>query len=86
RDRENQALHFWQENHASEIEAHKFYQFLFFRQWASLAEYAHDKGIRIVGDVPIFVAHDSADVWAARHLFYLDEAGQPEKVAGVPPD
>jgi 4-alpha-glucanotransferase len=86
RDRENNALHFFGENHQREIEAHKFYQFLFFRQWLKLATYANSRGIEIIGDVPIFVAHDSADVWAHRHLFYLDEEGCPTSVAGVPPD
>jgi 4-alpha-glucanotransferase len=84
--RENNALHFFQENHADEITAHKFYQFLFFRQWFKLALYANSKGIKIIGDVPIFVAHDSADVWAHPHLFELNSDGTPVKVAGVPPD
>jgi len=61
-------------------------QFLFDRQWNRLREHARELGIRIVGDVPIFVAHDSADVWANRRLFDLDENGQPHFVAGVPPD
>jgi len=86
RDREDQALHFFRENHALEISRHKFYQFLFFRQWLTLADYANKKGVRIIGDVPIFVAHDSADVWSNRELFHLDEEGKPVKVAGVPPD
>jgi 4-alpha-glucanotransferase len=64
----------------------KFYQFLFSRQWKALKVYAGQKGIRIIGDMPIFVAFDSSDVWAHPDLFYLDEKGQPTVVAGVPPD
>jgi 4-alpha-glucanotransferase len=70
----------------SEIAAEKFFQFLFFRQWNTLRDYARQKKVRIIGDVPIFVAHDSADVWAHRELFKLDRAGRPAVVAGVPPD
>jgi 4-alpha-glucanotransferase len=86
RDRQDDAMHFFRENHADEIAARKFYQFLFFRQWLRLASYANSQGIKIIGDIPIFVAHDSADVWANRELFYLDEAGNPTQMAGVPPD
>jgi 4-alpha-glucanotransferase len=86
RDRENNALHFFKENHALAVGAHRFYQYLFFKQWARLAAYANGQGVKLIGDIPIFVAHDSADVWAHRDLFYLDEAGNPTKVAGVPPD
>ncbi len=64
----------------------KILQFLFARQWARLRAYARRQGVRFIGDVPIFVAHDSADVWARPALFHLDEAGQPTVVAGVPPD
>jgi 4-alpha-glucanotransferase len=69
-----------------EIRFQKFLQFLFFRQWALVREAAHQRGIQIMGDVPIYVAHDSADVWANRELFQLDEQGAPTVVAGVPPD
>jgi 4-alpha-glucanotransferase len=68
------------------IKRYSFYQFLFFRQWNKLRAYANSKGIQIIGDVPIFVAYDSADVWAHSELFYLDEQGNPTVVAGVPPD
>jgi len=71
---------------AAEIEFAKFKQFLFFDQWARLREYCHGKEISIIGDIPIFVAHDSADVWANPELFKLDERGRPRFVAGVPPD
>ena len=70
----------------SQIEAHEFYQFLFFRQWTALRSYCHDRGIKIIGDFPIFVAHDSADVWKNPKQFKLDREGKPIVVAGVPPD
>ena len=69
-----------------EIEAHKFYQFLFFQQWAELKAYCAQHGIKIIGDIPIFVAHDSADVWINPDYFKLDSNGLPTVVAGVPPD
>ncbi len=65
---------------------HEFYQFLFFRQWRKLRAYANERGVQIVGDLPIFVAYDSADVWARPELFFLDKSGNPTVVAGVPPD
>jgi 4-alpha-glucanotransferase len=70
----------------TEIEAQKFFQFLFFGQWRALKAFCNQSGIRIIGDVPILVAHDSADVWVNRRQFKLDEAGNPTVVAGVPPD
>ena len=69
-----------------EVQAQKFVQFEFFRQWRKLKDHCHSRDIAIVGDVPIFVAHDSADVWANPGLFDLDEAGVPRTIAGVPPD
>jgi 4-alpha-glucanotransferase len=63
-----------------------FYQFLFFHQWSAVRDYAHQKGIKIIGDIPIFVAADSSDVWSHPELFYLDEERRPIVVAGVPPD
>lgn len=68
------------------IAFHRFVQFQFFRQWDGLRGYCHSKGIRIMGDIPIYVAHDSADVWAGRSLFDLAPDGRPNVVAGVPPD
>lgn len=65
---------------------HEFYQYLFFGQWHRLRAYAHQHGVRIIGDVPIFVALDSADTWHSRPVFRLDESGRPEASAGVPPD
>lgn len=69
-----------------EVGFHKFCQFLFSRQWKNLRNYAHGRGIGIIGDAPIFVSLDSCDVWANPHLFLLDENRKPTKVAGVPPD
>ena len=72
--------------HASAIEKQIFRQFLFFRHYGDVRAYASEKGIQIIGDLPIFVAYDSADVWANPELFYLDVDGNPTVVAGVPPD
>ncbi|HEV7476094.1 MAG TPA: 4-alpha-glucanotransferase, partial [Pyrinomonadaceae bacterium] len=71
---------------SSEIEAQKFYQFLFFRQWVALKTNCNQRGIKLIGDIPIFVAHDSADVWTNPDQFKLNEDGSPIVVAGVPPD
>lgn len=71
---------------AHRFAVHLVLQFLFFRQWQPLREYARRRGIRIVGDIPIYVSHDSADVWANRRLFQLDPQGTATHVAGVPPD
>jgi len=71
---------------AREVEMIKYWQFEFFQQWHELRAYARARDIRIIGDIPIYVAHDSADVWANRELFCLDAAGNPLKIAGVPPD
>jgi len=68
------------------IGSHQFRQFLFHRQWQGVKNYAHERGIRIIGDIPIFVSGDSADVWANPRLFMLDDASKPTVVAGVPPD
>ena len=68
------------------IQRFSFYQFLFFRQWMSLRTYANEKGIKIIGDIPIFIAYDSADAWANPDLFFLDKNSLPTVVAGVPPD
>lgn len=71
---------------AISIDRQSFHQFLFFRQWKALKKYANDRGIQIIGDIPIFVAHDSAEVWAQPELFYINTLGKPTVVAGVPPD
>ena len=75
----------WSLNHSEDIEFQKFIQYLFFNQWSELKEYAKKNGIIIVGDIPIYVSLDSADVWSNQELFYL-EKGKPTVVAGVPPD
>ncbi len=71
---------------ADAIEQHRFRQFLFFRQWRAVKAYAHARGVKLIGDVPIFVAADSADVWSNPESFLLDEHRRPRVVAGVPPD
>lgn len=69
-----------------QMKFHRYLQFQFFRQWLALKHYANQRGIRIIGDIPIFVAYDSADAWSNPDLFYFDEDGNPTVVAGVPPD
>ena len=86
RQRDPNALADARQKLAVACERQVFRQFLFFRQWAELRTYANQKGIQIVGDVPIFVAHDSADVWVHPELFFMDKHGNPTVVAGVPPD
>jgi 4-alpha-glucanotransferase len=86
RDRDPQALAAWRERLAPAIAAQRYYQFLFFKQWRELREYCRARNIRIMGDLPIYVAHDSADVWANPEAFQLDAEGDPTVVAGVPPD
>jgi 4-alpha-glucanotransferase len=71
---------------AEPMELHRFRQFLFYRQWRALKQYARAQGVRLIGDVPIFVAGDSADVWTNPELFLLDEHRRPAVVSGVPPD
>jgi 4-alpha-glucanotransferase len=84
--REQKALDAARETYRASVQTNAFRQFLFFRQWDSLKAYAAARGVRIIGDIPIYVSHDSADVWANPHLFDLDERGEPNFVAGVPPD
>jgi 4-alpha-glucanotransferase len=86
RDRDPLALDKYRTELAREIATHKFLQFVFFEQWRALREYAHVRGVRIMGDLPIYVAHDSADVWTNRQYFQLDAQGNPTVVSGVPPD
>ena len=71
---------------SDEISRHEFVQFLFYEHYGSVKKAANEAGVEIVGDLPIFVSHDSSDVWANQHLFYLDDGGSPTVVAGVPPD
>lgn len=84
--RQPEAMATWRTTLAAEIALYQFGQFLFFQQWFALKQYANERGIQVVGDIPIFVAFDSADVWANPHLFHLDEDGAPTFIAGVPPD
>ena len=84
--RQPAALQAWSARIADTVLAQKFLQYLFFTQWNAVKAYANAKGIRIIGDIPIFVAYDSADAWANRDQFYINDQGQPEVVAGVPPD
>jgi 4-alpha-glucanotransferase len=86
RSREPVALQAAQTAHAAAIHNHKLNQWLFYRQWLRLKGYANALGIQIIGDIPIFVAMDSADAWANPEIFFLDEEFQPTVVAGVPPD
>lgn len=80
------AIEKWTEILKDKIEFHKFLQFVFFQQWKNLKKYANSKNIKIIGDMPIFIAYDSADLWANRNLFTVDKNGKLESVAGVPPD
>ena len=76
----------WKVKCAERVRYHQMLQYLFFRQWNALKAYANAHGVYIIGDLPIYVAPDSADVWADAHLFELDADGQPSLVAGCPPD
>jgi len=86
RKRETQALDEARRSLAASIQRFTFYQFMFFRQWNALHKYAKGKGVNIVGDIPIFVASDSSDVWSHPDLFFLDKELKLTVVAGVPPD
>lgn len=86
RDRNPGALDEARQKYELDIQSQIYRQFLFFRQWEALRDHAHELGIQIIGDIPIFVAYDSADVWSHPELFYLDKKGRPSVVAGVPPD
>lgn len=86
RDRKEAALEGARKDFAVEIEREKFIQYLFFSQWKKLTEYAHAKGMQMIGDIPFYVNHDSADCWANTEFFKLDEFKNPTDVSGVPPD
>jgi len=86
RDRHSKAIGDAKQQLNDKIAQIKFVQFLFFKQWSEIRDYAKQKDILLFGDMPLFVAHDSADVWANRDYFKLTTEGQPEVVAGVPPD
>ena len=80
------AVERYQRELSEDIRLFTYIQYLFFRQWEALRTYAHKKGIGMIGDLPIYVAMDSADVWAEPDSFQLDERNIPKEVAGVPPD
>ena len=84
--REPQALTQFRAEHAATITEVQWQQFIFDRQWQRLRDYATQRKVEFFGDIPIFVAYDSAEVWAHRQWFQLEEDGQPSHVAGVPPD
>lgn len=86
RKRREPVLEAWREQLAEAGDTYRYQQFVFFEQWQALKEYANAQGILIFGDIPFFVAFDSADVWANQHLFQLNEEGRATAVAGVPPD
>ena len=86
RDHKPEAVAAWQEKLADEVGFYRYIQFEFSRQWKKLRKYAAQKGIRIIGDIPIYVSADSSDFWAHRELFQLDERGKIRMIAGVPPD
>jgi len=86
RSHDPKTLQAFQQTHFDDVEKHIFRQFLFFRQWNLLHQYTQEQGISIIGDTPIFVAYDSADVWANPDMFFMDSEGKPTFVAGVPPD
>ena len=86
RARKSDAVKRWREQLREDVELFTYIQFLFFRQWGKLKTYINGLGIRIIGDLPIYVAMDSADVWAEPEMFKLDSRGFPTEVSGVPPD
>ena len=86
RRRDPQAISEWSTKLEPQIKAYKYWQFEFFQQWKRLKSYCEQKKIRFMGDMPIYVANDSADVWAHRDLFHLDDDGRATVVSGVPPD
>lgn len=86
RDRHPEALRNFAVGADKELQRIRFEQYIFHQQWQGLRQYAHERRVQLFGDIPIFVAHDSADVWANRQLFKLDRQGNSTVVAGVPPD
>ncbi len=86
RTRKQSAMDKARKENQESVQRYSFYQFLFFRQWNKVRAYANELDIKIVGDIPIFIAYDSADAWANPELFFLDEDSLPTVVAGVPPD
>lgn len=86
RSHDSAAVERWRAELAEDVTFHTWVQYCFFTQWAALKRYANDAGVKIIGDLPIYVSLDSADVWSERKEFLLDSKGYPTKVSGVPPD
>ena len=86
RKRDKKTVDIYKKKNAKEIEFYRFLQYKFLVQWKALKKYANNKGVKIIGDIPIYVAFDSADTWASPELFQFDEKGYPTAVAGCPPD
>jgi 4-alpha-glucanotransferase len=86
RDRDRRALDELRQTHADEVRREKFFQFLFYSQWMALKSYCNQKQIQVMGDLPIYIGHDSSDVWTNPQFFKLDADGKPAFMAGVPPD
>jgi 4-alpha-glucanotransferase len=86
RDKQPHALHALNKELHDRIELEKFLQYLFYNQWSALKQYCNEKGIQVIGDIPIYVDYDSVDVWTHPEIFKLDENKRPAAVAGVPPD
>ena len=86
RRRDPLAMSRWRDQLTAEMGLHRYQQYIFYEQWLDLKSHANSLGISILGDIPIFVAYDSADVWAHQQLFQLNDEGRPLAVAGVPPD
>jgi 4-alpha-glucanotransferase len=86
RTRQPKSLERWSKKLDHEIRYHKYQQYQFLRQWLELKKHCNERGIRLIGDMPMFIALDSVEVWSHPEMFYLDDSGQPTVVAGVPPD
>ena len=86
RDRQPEALEWARGELEHDVERERFLQYIFLNQWGSLKNYCNERGIQIIGDIPIYVEHDSADVWTHSEIFKLDDGRRPYVVAGVPPD
>jgi 4-alpha-glucanotransferase len=86
RRRQPKSLERWSQKLAHEIDYHKYQQYQFFKQWSELKKYCNEHEIRLIGDMPIFIALDSATAWSHPEMFFLDDSGKPTVVAGVPPD
>ena len=86
RDRQAKALRRINTDFRDSVEREKYLQYIFFKQWQDLKTYCNERGIALIGDIPIYVSYDSADVWTNTDIFKLADDRKPEYVAGVPPD